>query len=115
MEARLGSGPWLVAALLLAYCTQTAVATLHAPFPSAADVGHEAAADGGAGDRHDPASCALCQVVSQLRAYGSLLPSLSVPLTEEATQLVDNVPLAPQPQAYLRGPTSRAPPCSPIA
>lgn len=115
MKARLGAGPWLAAALLLAYCTQTAVVTLHSPSPCAADVGHKEAADGGVGDRHDPASCALCQVVSQLRAYGPLLPSLSVPLTEEPTQLVDNVPLAPQPQACLRGPTSRAPPYSPIA
>jgi hypothetical protein len=115
MKARLGAGPWLAAALLLAYCTQTAVATSHSPFPSVADVGHEQEADGGAGDRHDPASCALCQVVSQLRAYGALLPSLSVPLAEEATQLVDNVPLAQPPQACLRGPTSRAPPHSPSA
>ena len=115
MKARLGAGLWLAATLLLAYCTQTAVATLHQPFPSVADVGHEKAADGEAGDRHDPASCALCQVVSQLRVYGPLVPSLRVPLTEEATQLVNNVPLAPQPQVWLRGPTPRAPPYFPIA
>jgi hypothetical protein len=115
MEARLGARLWLAAALLLAYCTESAVATLHSPFPSVADVGHEEAADGGAEDRHDPASCVLCQVISQFRAYGPLPPSLCAPLTEEATQLVDDVPLAPRPRVCLRGPTSRAPPHSPIA
>ncbi|MBW1684077.1 MAG: DUF2946 family protein [Deltaproteobacteria bacterium] len=115
MKARLGAGPWLAATLLLAYCTQAAVATLHPPFPSVADVGHEEAADGEPGGQHDPASCALCQVVSQLRDYGPSVPSLLLPLTEQATQLVANVPLAPRPQACLLGPTSRAPPYFPIA
>lgn len=115
MKARLGAGAWLAATLLLAYCAQVAVATLHSPFPSVADVGHEEAADGEPGDRHDPASCALCQVVSQLRDYGPSVPSPHLPLMEEATQLVADVPLPPQPQVCLRGPTSRAPPHSPIA
>ena len=115
MKARLGAGPWLAVILLLAYCTQAAVATLHPAFPSVADVGHEEAADGEPGGQHDPASCALCQVVSQLRDYGPSVPSLLLPLMEEATQLFANAPLAPQPQVCLRGPTSRAPPYSAIA
>jgi hypothetical protein len=115
MKARLGAGHWLAATVLLAYCTQAAVAIVHHPFSSIADVGHEQAADGETGDRHDPASCALCQAVSQLRAYGPLVPVLRVPLTQEATRLGDNVPLAPPSRVCLRGPTSRAPPHSPIA
>lgn len=115
MKARFGAALWLAATLLFAYFTQTALATLHSSFPSVADVRHEETGDGGAESRHDPASCALCQVVSQLRAYGPLLPSLCVPLTEETAQLVDDVLLAPQPQVCLRGPTCRAPPHFPIA
>jgi hypothetical protein len=114
MKARLGVGTWLAATLLLTYWTQVAVATVHPPFPSVADVSHHAEeADGEAGEHHDPASCALCQVVSQLRDYGPSVPSLRLPLTGEATRLVADLPLDPQPQVSLRGPTSRAPPHSP--
>ena len=111
MNPRSSVRRWLACILMILCWMQLAVVAVHLPVPS--DDG--AAQSGDAGDRsHDPTTCQLCHVISQLRAQSGPASSLSIALLGETIFVVPNVAIEAPRQVTSLGPNSRAPPSAPI-
>lgn len=111
MKAPTGARGWLATALLIGFWAQAALPAVHPPLPSFLAPGH----DEQAGEEHDPASCDLCKIVSQLRAQVCAAPALCLASADKVVTLSSDADLAPAAQPALRGPDARAPPRPSIA
>ena len=97
--------------LLLACSTQAALVIAHPPaFTSA----NERAGDH-RGAPHDPATCGMCQAISQIRAQSCAPPPLSIPLRAEVILDIAEVVVPTATGIASVGPIPRAPPATPIA
>jgi hypothetical protein len=110
MKARTGARGWLTAALLIGFWAQVALAAAHPPLHFPFSHGH----DEHAGEGHDPASCDLCEIVSQLRAQVAGALTICLALPDEVPAFISDLALAPTARPALRGPDARAPPVCPI-
>jgi len=103
MTPRLSGLRWLALLLLLACTAQTAVVVVHRPVSAVA------------GERHDPGTCGMCQLVSQTRAQSCAAPPASIPVPADVVLRLAEIAYAAPGQPAPLGPAPRAPPRSPIA